>query len=131
MLAERGTTLTEYDGFKPELTAGGQGGDVSRHVYGHAGAVLAYPHGYSIPPGLAASYFEQGWDYLQCFQKGRTKEESVAEIAGDRAARKVASALNAAMKTWREAEEVANACVDTRKITSDLRDALESILCVK
>ncbi|MFL6604736.1 MAG: RHS repeat-associated core domain-containing protein [Steroidobacteraceae bacterium] len=77
MLNRRNTTLGWYDGFKPPLVSGGQGGAVSRHIYGHGGAALVYPYG----PGATASYANQAIDYLQQFQKGRTQGEAAAEIA--------------------------------------------------
>jgi RHS repeat-associated protein len=45
MLSMRHTVLSAVDGFRPELVASGQNGSVARHIYGHAGAVLAYPAG--------------------------------------------------------------------------------------
>lgn len=125
MLDRRNTTLDAYDGFKPELVAGGQGGDVSRHIYGHGGAVLAYPLG----PGLGVSLFEQTVDYLQRFQEGRTEAESSAEIAGDRAGRQVAQSLSDAMRQRLAEEEALGGCIDTRPMAADLKSLLESILC--
>jgi RHS repeat-associated protein len=125
MLDRRNTTLDAYDGFKPDLVAGGQGGDVSRHIYGHGGAVLAYPLG----PGLGVSLLEQTVDYLQRFQEGRTDAESSAEIAGDRAARQVAQSLNGAMRQRLAEEEALGGCMDTRPMAADLKSLLESILC--
>ena len=123
MLSRRNTTLSTFDGFRSELVAGGQGGAVSRHVYGHAGVVLAYPYG----PGLAGSYANQWLDRAQRYQRGRTKDESSAEIAGDRAARRVAEALDDAMEARADLEK--GACIDTSSMSSDLRAKLMGILC--
>jgi RHS repeat-associated protein len=126
MLARRSTTLRTYDGFKNQLVNGGQGGAVSRHIYGHAGAVLAYPYGL----GATVSYGNQALDYLQQYGKGRTAAEAAAEVANDRAARHVADALNGAMKIRLEQQaKYENQCIDIRGISDDLKKLLESILC--
>jgi RHS repeat-associated protein len=91
-LNKRFQTLKDVSGFKSNLISGGQGGAVSRHIYGHAGAILRYGR---VAGGIA-SYINQDIDYWQRFQKGRTEEESEAEIADDVASREVASALRKA-----------------------------------
>lgn len=129
LLANRGTTLpANATGFKPSLVSGGQGGQVSRHIYGHAGAVLAYPYG----PGTAASFANQGIDYAQRFQKGRTAAQSEAEIADDQAARNVADALADAFKRRDDAVAAAaqqQQCPNISGISADLEKALRNILC--
>jgi hypothetical protein len=125
MLDRRSTTLRTYDGFRNELVSGGQGGDVSRHIYGHGGAVLAYPHG----PGSAASYGNQAIDYFQQFEKGRTKGEADAEIADDRAARRVADALDKAMAERLELQKQKGLCINMPVLEMDLTQQIEGILC--
>jgi RHS repeat-associated protein len=110
-LEKRATTLKDVSGFRTELVSGGQRGGVSRHIYGHAGAILRYGR-----YGLAVSYFQEGIDYFQRFQEDRTKEESEAEIAGDRAARDIARVLRSAKE--------AGAC--SKK---EPREGLKQILC--
>jgi RHS repeat-associated protein len=116
-LSKLGTTLPDVDGFKDELVAGGQGGEVSRHVYGHGGVLMYYqsPMGLS-PVGYAASYWEQLKDFRQRYWKGRTAEESRAEIADYKAARDVANLLRDAYRR--------------RMVDLDLlRAQLEGVLC--
>lgn len=117
-LDKRATTLKEFDGFKDELVAGGQGGAVSRHVYGHGGALLwgESPAGLS-PAGYAASYLQQSIDYIQRFQKGRTKTESRAEIADDKAGRAVGNTL-------RDAYHNGKATCNLDKLRKQLMDLL-------
>jgi RHS repeat-associated protein len=109
-LDKRNTTLKDFDGFKDELVGGGQGGAVSRHIYGHGGAVLRYG-----ALGKAASYANQGLDWAQRFQKGRSKEESEAEIASNKAARQVADDVQASYKGDKDSDK--------------LRDKLNKTLC--
>jgi hypothetical protein len=125
MLSRRSTTLHTYDGFRDELVSGGQGGAISRHIYGHGGAVLAYPYG----PGATASYANQAIDYFQQFQKGRTKGEADAEIADDRAARRVADALDHAMTERVNLQKQKGLCVNTPLLEKNLRQQIEGILC--
>ena len=122
-LNRRQTTLGDTTGFNPQLTAGGQGGAVSRHIYGHAGAVMAYDSAFDNSPlGASASYINQAVDYFQRFQKGRSKAESRAEIAGDRAARAVARALRDAYNAYHGGEQ--------KGLLEDmLRSQLAGILC--
>ena len=77
-LAKRNTTLSDVTGFKESLISGGQAGAVSRHIYGHAGAILRFGF-----VGGDVSLLNQVMDYFQRYQKGRTESESKAEIAGD------------------------------------------------
>ena len=88
LLEKRSKRLADVNGFRNELVSGGQGGSVSQHIYGHAGAVVKYGG-----LGYVVSLLNQGIDYLQRYQRGRTREESEAEIADDRAAREVAMEL--------------------------------------
>jgi len=124
-LHKRSTTLKDAGGFKDNLTAGGQGGAVSRHIYGHGGAVLKYDSGWPFhksAAGAAASYLNEGIDFAQRFQKGRTKAESEAEIADDRAARAIADILRDAYRQRSQHPEQ----------PSDLKgllDKLTKILC--
>jgi len=112
LLNQRHTTLTNATGFRSELVAGGQGGAVSRHVYGHAGAILRY--GWII--GHGASALNETIDWAQRFQPGRTSQESNAEIADDWAARKAAS-------------ELENACPNNQTDEDYLRQQLRRTLC--
>ncbi len=119
-LDKRNTTLNDVTGFKENLISGGQRGAVSRHIYGHAGAVLRY--GSVI--GGAASYFNQGIDYLQRYQEGRTVKESQAEIAGDIAGRQVSSEFGKIKGS--------DECESQKEVTekeSRLREKLRDILC--
>ncbi len=125
MINRRNTTLSTSDGFKNELVAGGQGGAVSRHIYGHAGSVLAAPFG----PGAGVSYAHQAIDYFQRFDKGRNQAETDAEIADDRAARRVAETLDEAMQKRVNAEKQTGGCIDTTNMSDDLKKQLEAILC--
>ncbi|MDP3478236.1 MAG: RHS repeat-associated core domain-containing protein [Desulfoprunum sp.] len=111
-LNKRGTTLSKPTGFRPELVAGRQGGAVSRHIYGHAGAILK--HGWIIGGGASAA--NETIDWAQGFQPGRTRQESDAEIADDWAARKVAS-------------ELENACPSNKADENYLRQQLRRVLC--
>jgi RHS repeat-associated protein len=119
-LSKRSTTLKDVSGFKDELVAGGQGGAVSRHIYGHAGAPLA--GGWW---GVGASYYQQLVDHLQQFQAGRTAAEAAAEIAGDRAGRQVADALSRAYGDERKCKSQK----DKDDAKDALRDVLKKILC--
>ena len=106
-LSKRSTVLSDYGGFKPELTAGEQGGEVSQHVYGHAGAILQY----GIIMGVAASLANEVIDRAQPYiQSGRTQAESKAEVSGDRAARKVAGIMRRYMIERKQFERTKNAC---------------------
>jgi hypothetical protein len=125
MLNRRGTTLSGFDGFKYDLVSGGQGGQVSRHIYGHGGAVLAYPYG----PGSAASYANQAIDFGQQFLKGRTKGEAAAEIADDRAARRVADAFDDAMTKRLELQKQKGLCINMPVLQMDLTQQIKGILC--
>ncbi len=112
LLDQRSTTLKDVSGFKSELVSSGQRGAVSRHIYGHAGAVLRY----GAVVGSAGSYANRFIDYYQRFQEGRKSAESEAEIAGDIAGRAVGAAL-------REAK-AQGACS-----AGETRQGLKDILC--
>lgn len=105
---------------KDELISGGPGGSVSQHIYGHGGAYLV---GGGI--GLAVSYFNQGIDYLQRFQEGRTIAESQAEIADNRAGRAVAKAIK---KAIRRRTKVRNNSSAIQEVEEQLRKDLRLIL---
>jgi uncharacterized protein RhaS with RHS repeats len=111
-LNKRGTTLSNPTGFKSELVSGGQQGAISRHVYGHAGAILKY--GWIV--GGGASAVNETIDWAQRFEPGRTNEESNAEIADDWAARKVAN-------------ELENGCPANKEDEGYLRQQLRRALC--
>jgi RHS repeat-associated protein len=108
----RTDTLRASDGFKPGLTMGGQGGAVSRHINGNAGAALQ--------GRTYLSYGQEARDWAEgMYQPGKSAEEAGAEILGDRAGREVASAMKDAYKSGKCKEESGNS----------LRDQLKKILC--
>ncbi len=115
--------LPNTDGFHPLLVQAPQLGQVNRHIYGHTGALLAYPYG----PGYVASYFNQLIDVLQQYEPGRTESEEQAEVADDIAARAVAGAIRNASKARDEAGDAG--CRDTSKIRGDLKAQINAILC--
>ena len=123
------TGLKDTSGFKDELIAGGQGGAVSRHIYGHAGSILAYG-----PAGSVASYGQQAGDYGQQFLPNRTEGEANAEIADDIAARKIADAiLNALVglnfDRWMNKTTCDPACDSKNAVYQGLSKAISDILC--
>jgi RHS repeat-associated protein len=117
-VSKRNTTLPNFDDFLDDLVAGGQEGAVSRHIYGHAGAIMygQSPLGVS-PVGYFVSYWNQFWDWEQRFH--RTRAESNAEIADDRAARRVADAIR---KAYRQRSGDCSAL-------EKLREKLKALLC--
>jgi RHS repeat-associated protein len=118
-LNKRNTTLKDTVGFKENLVGGGQGGAVSRHIYGHGGALMYGQSSVGISPaGYAASYIQQGLDYIQRFNEGRTKAESRAEIAGNKAGRAVANALRDAYRKGKDKADL-----------DKLREKINEILC--
>ncbi|MCB1196178.1 hypothetical protein KDK77_08330 [bacterium] len=109
---------TEYrnediTGFKPELTAYNQGAEVTRHVLGHAGVILAgkgmddafdmrHPQTRQGPGGVGTflgqltSNIVDIVDRWQSSVQGR--EQSKAEVADNTAARKVAHEFTKAIE---------------------------------
>lgn len=118
MLSLRQTTLSDWSGFRSELTAGGQNGGVSRHIYGHAGATLV---------GLRiGSHVNSAFDYFQQFQEGRTAAEAAAELSGNRAGRRVAEAFQDAARR-RSFEKGCN----EGQAAQALDNTLRGILCAQ
>jgi RHS repeat-associated protein len=75
------------DGFRPELVANNQGGDVYRHVYGHAGGVLD-----QLGIGAAMAGIAE-WKDRRQLSKDPGRLETLAELAGNEAGREVGRAL--------------------------------------
>jgi len=114
-LSKRSTVLKDTSGFKSNLIRG-QGGAVSRHIYGHAGAVL-----FVSVAGHLASYGQQIADGIiqpTLDPTRRATGESQAEVADDIAARAIASLFSASSMFEFGCKEEA-----------ELRENLKEILC--
>jgi hypothetical protein len=93
--------LTQHDGFRPELTQGGQGGEIWAHLYGHIGTNLTGPMGdnFNIGPGRSDDELIKDIQELQREMKkkkagqGNNADEKCAEVADDVAGRAVADVL--------------------------------------
>ena len=84
------TPLDSDEGFRSELTAGGQGVAVGRHVYAGAG-------GYLLSGGRAAEYVGNVEDFYQGATRGGWAERN-AEILGNEAGSRVGAVMARAMK---------------------------------
>jgi hypothetical protein len=93
------------DGFKSDLISGGQGGDVYKHIYGHAGAILIGNSGAKLPV-----FGKSGYQYsndnlaLDIDQRdhpekypGQTTAEGAAEVRDDYAARDIGALMGQRM----------------------------------
>ncbi len=115
-LLQLNSTPGGISGYKAPLTAGGQGSDIERHVFGHAGAVLA-----GGVAGMGVSLVNATIDFRQRYSRGLA--ESRAEILDDAVA-------------WQVASEIAQAYADIRdcprareRILRRLRWKLMLLLC--
>ena len=100
-----------YEGFKDELTAGGQNSEVYPHVLGIAGAtVIGNPVGDSI---ATANHIKDRWQ--QYHGDERQRKEAPAEVADNFAGIKVGIAM------WNY--------IAVRQDEGKLRQTLTSILC--
>lgn len=117
--AVHGTVLESADGFRTDLIAGGQDEQVGRHVYASAGGVLM-GHGHLYAWGGSAM------DAFQiAFQKGKSRDEGMAEIAGNLAGAQVGDMMQAAMSIARSAKDPC----EKSKIQQKLSGVLAGILC--
>lgn len=89
------------DGFKQELAGDPQGGDVYKHIYGHAGAILIGSSGAKLPLfGKSGQQYSDENMALDIDQRdhpekypGHTAAEGVIEVNDDIAARSIGALM--------------------------------------
>lgn len=79
--------VSDATGFKSELVANGQGGDVGRHIYAAAGGQI------TGAPMYALGNINDGSQYMI---SGFSRKQSLAEIAGNNAGAKVGNVMKGA-----------------------------------
>lgn len=119
LFKERNSTLPTGQGFKPELVASGQGGAVSRHILGGAGAYLSGKNYLG-----RAQEFRDGVEAAIAKMQGNTRRqgENQAEVLDDQVSRDVG----------REAKfgyDSVNKGKSKEQAKKDLRNALRKLLC--
>ncbi|MHC9511832.1 hypothetical protein [Kangiella sp. M94] len=79
--------ITDVSGFKNELIADGQNGDVGRHIYAAAGGEII---------GVPLSFYGNIQDLAQYVASGFQRDQSLAEIKGNNAGQKVGEIMKEA-----------------------------------
>ncbi len=126
MLNSRYERLRGIQDFREELVGGWQGTDLSRHINGHAGALLRY--GVS---GQVVSLFYMLVDQRQRLDPEPRSFEVDAEIAGNLAGRKVAALIQRASKEWQRVRTGPHSWRSFSQVSEELSTELDTVLCDK
>ncbi len=126
MLNSRDERLAGIQDFRQELVGGWQGTELSRHINGHAGALLRY--GFA---GQVVSLFYMLVDERQRLDPEPRSFEVDAELAGNFAGRKVAALIHRASKDWQRLQTGRHGQRSLSQVSEELSAELSNVLCDK